>query len=78
MPPSRGCNTDAIVHARPEMMEFRGVRKGDGWCLNAVDGNGDDELWTVACALEQISEYEQPTELNVLKVFPADEDSLTS
>jgi hypothetical protein len=66
------CNastTTAIVHANPERMEFRGGRKGDGWCLNAVDDNGDEEPWTIACALEEIKEYEQPAELNVFKVY---------
>ena len=66
-------NTDAIMHAHPKRMEFRGGRKGDGWCLNAVDSNGDEEPWIIACALGQIKDYEQPAELNVLKLLPDEE-----
>jgi len=57
-----------IVTAKHDVMEFQGGRNGCGWCLLAVNEEGDEEPWQVDLALEQIESYEQPPELNVFKM----------
>jgi Protein of unknown function (DUF 659) len=63
-----------VVTAKHDAMEFQGGRNGCGWCLLAVNDEGDEEPWQIDVALGQIEEYEQPPELNVFKMKTRETD----